>query len=567
LVFILIYWCYLLGITSVYGLVFQRLCKSSSGQPEITLLHGGFIISLIAGIWSIFSGLNGLFEIALISGGVISGGILRKDIFHFFLSLKAKLNALSIILKVILGIIIVFALAQSAGAPYMIDNETYYIQTIKWLDIYGLVPGLANLHFFLSQMSGWHILQSATNLDRLYPHFNDLSSFYLVVGNIYALRHLQIYFKTKHWYTMTIGLFPVFNVFLFQFIGAPSPDIAVYVCFLVILGEYLKYIFGQEEVDKTAMFSIVVFAIFCKLTAILFVIFPIYFLIKSKYSLKRSLPIWGTIGSITLLLFLIKNGLTTGYPLYPFTGMTTFDWQLPDVLHQFYQEQTKLHGFFMTADVYTASSPIERLIAWLRLPKLHGLFNIGMCVLLVLFPILIYRSKLKFKSALWLLYSVSAIQLLLLLISSPQYRYFFMYFMGLFLILAGRVLLKQKRLIYWGISLGTLIVGIPLFIPFNLNVLTTNEFHLSLSTFQWNTIITPHPKTRYTAATFTEFPVENITINTPQNIDFFWATGDGPLPCVQAQQINYFSAYFNVIPRMRGTTFKEGFYSKVITDE
>jgi len=566
-ILILLYWCYLLGITGVYGLIFQRLFKSSSRQPEITLVLGGFFISLIAGIWSIFSGLHEVFEIALGSGAIIFGSILRREVIDFFLSLKAKLKALSIPLKIILGTIIIFALAQSAGAPYMIDNETYYIQTIKWLDQYGLVPGLANLHFFLSQMSGWHILQSATNLDVLYPHFNDLSSFYLVVGNVYAIRHLHSFFRTKHWYELTIGLFPVFNVFLFQFIGAPSPDIAVYICFLIILGEYLKQAVEQEETDTSAMFSIAVFAIFCKLTAILFVLFPVHVLIISKNSLKKQLGVWGIIGSITLFLFLIKNGLTTGYLLYPFTGIATFDWQLPEVLHQFYQEQTKLHGFFMTSDVYASSSPIERFIAWLSLPKLHGLFNIGICVLLVIFPFVLYRSTLELKKPLWLLYGASVVQLFLLLISSPQYRYFFMYFMGLFLIVIGRLLLKQKRLIYLGISLGTLLIAIPLFVPFNLNTVTTNEFHLSLSTFNRNTIITPHPKTRYISATFTAFPIENITINTPEHIDFFWATGDGPLPCVQAQQINYFKAYFKVVPRRRGNTLKEGFYSKVITDE
>jgi len=96
---------------------------------------------------------------------IIFGGILRKEVIDFFLSLKAKLKALSIPLKIILGTIIIFDLAQSAGAPYMIDNETYYIQTIKWLDQYGLVPGLANLHFFLSQMSGILFLERSIGMN------------------------------------------------------------------------------------------------------------------------------------------------------------------------------------------------------------------------------------------------------------------------------------------------------------------------------------------------------------------------------------------------------------------
>ena len=567
MILVLLYWCYLLLITSAYGILFQRLISSKSSPPEVTLLLGGFFISTLAGIWAIFLGLNGVFESILLGGALISGFIFRTTWIAFFHSLKAKIKTLSTLLKIILGSIFFFALAQSAGAPYMIDNETYYIQTIKWLDTYGLVPGLANLHFFLSQMSGWHILQSATNLDQLHPHFNDLSGFYLMVGNLYAIRHLHAFSNSERWQDLSIGLFPVFNIFLFQFIGAPSPDIAVYVCFLIILGEYVKHYSGQKAVSLELLFTIAVFAIFNKLTAILFVFFPIHLLIRSKLSLRKQLPIWSIIGGITLLLFLVKNSLTTGYPLYPFTRITTFDWQLPNALQQFYQEQTKLHGFFMTAEVYSSSSPIERFLVWLTLPKLHGIFNMGMCVLLLLFPLVLFRFKRKKIKSLWLLYGVSVIQLLLLLVSSPQYRYFFMYFMGIGIMLFGLLLFKQKRMIYWGISLSTALIAVPLFIPFNLNTLTQNEFHLSLSTFNIENSITPHPKTRYTAATFTDFQVGNITVKTPENIDFFWATGDGPLPCVQAQQINYFKTYFKVEPRMRGTTFKEGFYSKVILDE
>ena len=64
-------------------------------------------------------------------------------------------------LQLIMSVITVLIIAQCSTAPFVIDNETYYIQTIKWLNEYGFVRGLANLHISLGQCSGWHILQSA----------------------------------------------------------------------------------------------------------------------------------------------------------------------------------------------------------------------------------------------------------------------------------------------------------------------------------------------------------------------------------------------------------------------
>ena len=126
---------------------------------------------------------------------------------------------------------------------------------------------------------------------------------------------------------------------------------------------------------------------------------------------------------------------------------------------------------------------------------------------------------------------------------------------------------NKLQLIQWGLILSTILIAVPLFVPINLNRFTTNEFHLSLSQFSSQYILTPHPKTRYTQATYTTTSLPTFELYTPKNVDFFWATGDGPLPCVQQQQIDYFRYYYKIEPELRGTDFKDGFFSKVLEDE
>ena len=202
---VLTYWCYLFIITSILGVGFQGVSKLKKVHPVITLFLGGFTTAIIASSWAIFSGLQGYFESTLLIFTITIAIWKRKEYGSFLLSLKAKINTLPSYLNILFGIIILFAVAQSASAPYIIDNESYYIQTIKWLDTYGYVKGLANFHFFLGQTSGWHILQSALNLDILSDRINDINGFYLVLGNFYAFDALSQYFKQKKKLLLIIG--------------------------------------------------------------------------------------------------------------------------------------------------------------------------------------------------------------------------------------------------------------------------------------------------------------------------------------------------------------------------
>ena len=111
-----------------------------------------------------------------------------------------------------------------------------------------------------------------------------------------------------------------------------------------------------------------------------------------------------------------------------------------------------------------------------------------------------------------------------------------------------------------------LITAIPLFYPIKLSQLTKNDFHLDLSHFSTAYLIKPHKNSQYSNQSET-LQLENTIINSPLNIDFFWGTGDVKLPALNKEQKEYFKTYFNIIPQQRTEFLKDGFYSKVLTDE
>jgi len=114
--------------------------------------------------------------------------------------------------------------------------------------------------------------------------------------------------------------------------------------------------------------------------------------------------------------------------------------------------------------------------------------------------------------------------------------------------------------------LSLLITAVPLFYSIKLSRLTDNDFHLDLSHFSTEYLISPHKNSQYDNQS-EALQFENTIINTPTNIDFFWGTGDVDLPALKKEQLDYFKTYFHIIPQQRTPFLKDGFYSKTLIDE
>src|SRR5690606_4708107 len=142
-------------------------------------------------------------------------------------------------IRTLSGILFFFILMQSATKPYMGDNETYYVQTIQWLNQYGLVKGLGNLHIFFAQTSGWHILQSGLNFGFVSHSLNDLNGFLLIMATFFWLFHLNKFFSSHISMDLFLGFMPFLNLIFFLFVSSPSPDLPIFIFSQIIF--YLFY--------------------------------------------------------------------------------------------------------------------------------------------------------------------------------------------------------------------------------------------------------------------------------------------------------------------------------------
>lgn len=563
MILILLSWIYILFTTINLGFFLDKILKLKVKNFAVISILGLFSTTIIASIWAIFGRINFEFHIAILLLNFLLIVFNTSQILYVYRNFFYEVKNLEKSLKLFFGFITFFIIAQCASIPYAIDNESYYIQTIKWINEFGFVKGLANIHFFLGQTSGWHIAQSAFNFSFLYDKFNDLSGFCLLLGNIFAIQKLNDYFKNQKKTNLIIGLFPLANVFLFQFISAPSPDIPIYVFTFVIFAYFLENYRKLNNETFNLISILVLFSLYIKTTAIGLCILPIIILLQNYKEIKIYKI---TLFSILIFgLFVAKNTIVTGFPLFPITKNFGFvaDYQIPEKIAVLYYSLTKYFAYSLTENQFNQMSVWEVFLRWISMPKLHGLFNKLSLFLVIFTPIILYRffNQRRF----WILYFIMSVQLLLLFLSSPQYR-FFMNFILFFSFLWMTIFITKKKTILILLGFSILATAFVLFIPMNLKSLARNEHAVTTSNFSIVNSIFPYQNSKYE----TDFEIienEKFYYNSPKNIDFFWGTSDGEIPCVNKKQIDYFDRKYNVKPQMRSDNLKDGFYAKDTSKE
>ncbi|MFD2823632.1 LIC_10190 family membrane protein [Lacinutrix iliipiscaria] len=564
MLFILISWLYILATSSVIGITVNRVLQLQKQDVVITLFFGFFGVSLITGFWAIPLAINLNFYSALFIIVLVLGLLNRKQLVNYWKQFIAEILVLHSFFKGFLVIISVLILAQCASPPFIVDNESYYIQTIKWLNEYGLVHGLVNLHPFLGQTSGWHILQSAFNFSFIYNGFNDLSGLALLLGNVYGIFKLNAFVtkKEKSKLNLAFGLFPLWNVFFFQFISAPSPDVAIYVLSFILIHQFIVCYSNYTKHSFLAVAMLALFISFIKLTGLVFCLFPLILYKRYYIYTRASTSILVLFGSLTLLLFAVKNLILSGNLLFPFQGIDSLKaaWCLPHSIETYFANYMQPYGYHLSPEAYEKASIAFRLKTWLFAPLPHGLFNIVMIGFLVIIPFVI--RKFFNTKAFWIIYGIAILNMIALFFSSPQYRFFFPFILGFSLLIASLVVMHKNSIKVLLVTC-TLLAAIPMFFQINNRHLTKNKHHATSSQFSLEYLIHPHENSKYSKA-YTTIKLGETTLYTPTHVDFFWGTGDIPLPALNKAQLDYFKTYFKVIPQQRTNDLKDGFISKKI---
>lgn len=561
MILILLSWIYILFTAITFGIGISKTLRIQQFDTVITIILGLFSVTVLATIWAFFSPIAIVFHSVLLVFSLLLWYREKVIFAQIVQNTFTTIRQYSLSIKIMLAVSSILILAQSATLPFIIDNESYYIQTIKWLNQYGFVKGLANLHLFLGQASGWHITQSVYSFSFLYDRFNDLNGFCLLLGNFFAIQKLNSYFSSGKQMDLVFALFPLTYIFLFQFASSPSPDLPIYVFGFIVFSNYLQ---NENKKESFTIISLLaLFAIFIKITAVVLLLFPLALLLKHFAVLKRQFVKMMLIGSLVLILFISKNTMLTGYPLFPLLcfRIDFLDYTVPSIIMDFFFSKSMLHSFYIPYNQFDTAGILGILKMYFLNNGITGYIGILSVVLLLITPIIIVKKHLE--KSIWTVYFAFLALTVLLCFSSPQYR-FYVYFTLFFTLLLASLLISNPKWIIRLYPASFVLVAIFLLIPISYGSLTENKFLGQNSTFHLKNIAIPEPNSKWKPE-FRGGSVGNMHYHSPLDTSFFWVTGNGELPCINTVQLEYFHQGFFYIPQQRSIELKDGFYSQKVS--
>ena len=547
-----------------FGIALSKALRISKMEFVTNSIIGLFAITLLTSVWALFGSINIGFHIILSLLTFLFWWWNKLAFNSAVASTYKEIQSFSIPFRLLFVGFSILILAQSATLPFIYDNETYYIQTIKWLNEYGFVNGLGNLHLFLGQTSGWHITQSVYSFSFLSERFNDLNGFCLLLVNFFAFQKLHSYFKNGNHIDLLFGLLPFTYAFLFQFISAPSPDFPIYLFAFMIFSMYLQ---NSVEGRKTTFIIITVMALFAfyiKITAVVLLLFPIVLLVKHFHHLKKQIIPLTCLGGFVFLLWVLKNCVLTGYPLFPLLSgrMDDLDYTIPSEIMTFFFSKSMLNSFYIPNSAYDSASTLGLLKHYFLYNGLASYIGIISVFVLFITPFVIIKKHLS--KSLWTIYAAFILLVILLCFSSPQYR-FYVYFTLFFLLLILSLWINNSKWILRFYTMSLILVGVLILVPTSFGSMTDNDMLSKNSILHLKNIIIPEPNTKWQGE-FKKTSIGNMSYHSPKDMSYFWLTGNGELPCVSGVQLEYFQQGFSFIPQQRSMDMKDGFFAQKVSN-
>lgn len=241
------------------------------------------------------------------------------------------------------GLIVVAAIAfalSSAGPAKLIDTDWYHAQTIRWIEEYGCVKGVANLFYTLGFNNAQHYFDALFSMKCFMGQsLRGSGGFFGMVIFIHGLLRVCRWRQhSRHMADMLAVWEIVYSIIVTAFFADPYVDTLPNILVLFILTEWFALL--EEKNEDTVWYGfyclLAVFAVICK-TSVAMVIFltayPVYLFIRQKKAMQ--IPVYLFLGFCIAVPFLITNVITTGYLVYLFSALDLFDvpWKIdPSVL-------------------------------------------------------------------------------------------------------------------------------------------------------------------------------------------------------------------------------------------
>jgi len=344
--------------TSFFGQNTSRQDFSETGY----FFMGVSFVGILAGIFWIF------IPISFISGAIILGVGCGYAISSWPVSFEINFKNPWFLAA---SIMFSFSILMKAAAPTSFyDCGLYYIQTIKWVQNFPVLPGLANLHIRFGNASSWHILGAAFDWPELIKgNFDDLGELILLWFIVFhSWNALKLSGFERY---VSLGLVAFAIIQSQVLLTAPTPDLASGILGMQTLWQFRKFLRSwnprQPNQLNTRGLALIVQSLFLaqiKLSAIPFLIIAVlilFLILRERW--YRMVGILSCFVGIVLLSMVTRSYLLSGYLLFPvLDGGFQPDWKvLPEEVHSYLNGVRGFARHILTSEELSAGISYEQI--------------------------------------------------------------------------------------------------------------------------------------------------------------------------------------------------------------
>lgn len=370
---------------------------------------------------------------------------------------------------IIFILILLWAYYTSRGYMH-IDSDLYHAQSIRWIEEYGVVPGLGNLHERFAYNSSFFAVSALYSMKFiLKDSMHTMSGFFALLLSITAL---DIW---KSWKFKQFGMSDFARIAAIYYLTtiidevvSPASDYAIMCVIFLIVIKWLDCLkeqkVGQSNVVPYAILCVLgVYAVTLKLTAgliLILLIKPAYMLIKKKA--WKEISIYLAIGGIVAIPWFARTVIISGWLIYPFPALDLFcvDWKMNGDLAALDAAQIKAWGRALYNVTLLDTSLKEWFPNWFETTlsfteKILIMGNIISCFIFVIMAIWnLLKRKRELLDDILVIGAVIA-SYLFWQISAPLMRYGYAYVLLVDFLLAGWIInrILKTKIIYYLILL------------------------------------------------------------------------------------------------------------------
>lgn len=334
---------------------------------DLCVVMGILCLNVYAQIYSIFSNVGKeAFCLLLVIGGISA----FSGIFYIKSTEKIQINIVHAGWK--LGaffVIVMFTGLCTLKAPNNVDTYLYHAQAIRWIEEYGVVPGLGNLHNRFAYNSAFMPLQALFSFSWILEQpLHSMNGFLGCFFVCYAVMTNKLFTGSESRLSDFLKMVMIIYVYANRNnLSSPGSDISAMLVIIYIFCKWSEYIEKKEWHSQSfgMICLIAVWAVTLKLSAVtclLLVIYPAVMMIKEK----QWKNIWTDVaeGIMIAAPWLIRNIIISGYLLYPYSGIDLFhfDWKMPAQVLDYDRKEIVVWG----REVKDVSRYDESIGQWLK---------------------------------------------------------------------------------------------------------------------------------------------------------------------------------------------------------